>query len=168
MHTSPQHHEAPALSQAFAAMAGELRALAEAAKARGSVALFQALILFTLVQILLTLEAMILAWEQGRLHLPPVPQPRAITPRPATTRHRPRAAAPHTRTRSRRKPPAAMQALPAPARPAQPGPSPTPIIGITGHAMPARALMGAQHRPRFSKPAFLAAPTRAYFITYSK
>ena len=47
----PQPPEAPtALSQAFAALAGELRALAGIAKTRGPTAILQALILLALAE----------------------------------------------------------------------------------------------------------------------
>ena len=84
-----QHMEAPpSPAQAFNAMAGELRALARAlAATRDPVALAKALILITLVHILLTLEDMALAWQEGRLATAPAhaPQPHAAS-RPATVR----------------------------------------------------------------------------------
>ncbi len=144
----PQPPEAPtALSQAFAALAGELRALAGIAKTRGPEAILQALILLALARIVLTLHAMVLDWEQGRL---PALQPPA-TPRPTTAR-RPHAPSPRARTRSSTQP-YSVQA--APAR--------FPRI-FTPHP----AKISAPASPRFSKPAFPPAPTHAHFITISK
>ena len=144
----PQPPEAPtALSQAFAALAGELRALAGIAKTPGPTAILQALILLALARIVLTLHAMVLDWEQGRL---PALQPPA-TPRPTTAR-RPHAPSPRARTRSS-------------ARPYSPQAAPPrlPRIGTPQHAK-----LSAPASPYFSKPAFPPAPTHAHFITIQK
>jgi hypothetical protein len=79
MNTIPQPNEAPALDQAFKALAGDLRAHAGALVREWAIsALFQALILLTLARILDTLEAMVRDWKEGRLPaLPPTPARRA-------------------------------------------------------------------------------------------
>ncbi len=144
----PQPPEAPpALSQAFAALAGELRALAGIAKTRGPQAILQALILLALARIVLTLHAMVIDWEQGRL---PALQPPA-TPRPTTAR-RPHAPSPRARTRSSAQPYSQQAAPPQ-----------LPRIGTPQHAK-----LSAPESPYFSKPAFPPAPTHAHFITLSK
>ena len=144
----PQPPEAPtALSQAFAALAGELRALAGIAKTRGPEAILQALILLALARIVLTLHAMVIDWEQGRL---PALQPPA-TPSPSTARHT-HAPSPRARTRSSARP-HSLQA--APPR--------LPRI-FTPH--PAKISVPAS--PRFSKPGAQPAPTHAHFVTLSK
>ncbi len=144
----PQPPEAPtALSQAFAALAGELRALAGIAKTRGPTAILQALILLALARIVLTLHAMVIDWEQGRL---PALKPPA-TPRP-TTSMRPHAPSPRARTRSSAQPYSVQAAPPQ-----------LPRIGTPQHAK-----LSALASPFFSKPASQPAPTHVHFITISK
>ena len=74
-HETP-HQEAPAsLADGLAAIARELRAMAQAQQAEaGIAAAMHAAVLCLLVSFLVRLADMAEAWQQGRLTLPPAPQ----------------------------------------------------------------------------------------------
>ncbi|MCX7376137.1 MAG: hypothetical protein NTY94_05305 [Alphaproteobacteria bacterium] len=162
-HAQPQ--EAPSSpAQAFAALAGELRALASAiAATRDPVAIAKALILLALARIILTLETMALAWQEGRLTLPPVPRP--LSTRLAcgerltyarTAPRRPRARPPIQRAPAR----TARTTLPHPIQSPRAAPKHPHPIPIAAPPHP--------HPPQFRKIAFHAfKPTHAYFIALS-
>ena len=164
-HAQPQ--EAPSSpAQAFAAMAGELRALASAiAATRDPVAIAKALILLALARIILTLETMALAWQEGRLTLPPVP-------RPLATRLARGERATYARTTPRR-PRARSPLKPAPARKARatlPRPIPAPDAAPRHyqHPTPIAARRTPNHPPFRKIAVHASTPTHAHFVTISQ
>ncbi len=163
-HETP-HQEAPAsLADGLAAIASELRAMAQAQQAEaGIAAAMQAAVLCLLVSLIMRLADMAEAWHQGRLTLPPTPTPATrytLSTRPDSLHRLARLA---RRVASRRTPQAATQPArpPAPSRASVPTPASEPYTG------PAPAL----RRPAplaFSKPAQAAAPSHVHFVTMSK
>ena len=100
------HTEAPAsLADGLAAIAGELRAMAEAQRTEaGFAALMHAAVLFLLAGIVASLVEMVGAWQQGLLQ--PLPPARPRTPRaraqtPASVSARPHSARPDSARRPR-------------------------------------------------------------------
>jgi hypothetical protein len=168
MNTIPQPNEAPALDQAFKALAGDMRAHAGALVREWAIsALFQALILLTLARILDTLEAMVRDWKEGRLPaLPPTPARRAPARRPRartrtsgarTSRARTSGTRPASARPTHARPPAATRPAPARVRPSLPLARPRHAPACRAHASPTPA--GLQ------KPAWRVAPPRALFVT---
>ena len=166
-HETP-HQEAPAsLADCLAAIARELRAMAQAQQAEaGIAAAMHAAVLCLLVSMLVRLADMAEAWQQGRLTLPPAPNP-AVRYQPST---RPNALHRLARLARRvassratvRAPHAAATTVHAPAPPAN-RPTRPPELRLR----PAQLL----RRPApltFSKPAQAVAPTHAQFVTISK
>ena len=175
MNQETPHIEAPpSLADGVAAIARELRAMADAQVTEARVAaVMQASIVALLVGILLRLEAMIRDWQQGRLTLPPLPAPAsryAASTRPDSL-HRLARIARAARRRARAASPAPTPAgTPSRApqattpRPHSARPAPPPGAG------PARPLFPAPRRPApfaFSKPALAAAPSHVVFVTNS-
>ena len=128
-HETP-HQEAPAsLADGLAAIARELRAMARAQQAEaGIAAAMHAAVLCLLVSFLVRLADMAEAWQQGRLTLPPAPNP-AIRYK-LFTRPRPR---PNPRAR------------PRPLGPASPRPRPNRTPDLPRPC-------AAPHPPRFQNP----------------
>lgn len=164
------HNGAPAsLADGLAAIAGELRALAEAQRAEaGFAALMHAAVLFLLVGILARLGQMVLAWQQGRL--PPRPHARPAHRRAHRATAHPIAhpeSARRIRTPGPRRP---RTHLPVPAESAIPAhASHPPASRHPGPGLhPARRL--APGRPcagTLSKRAFAVEPLRALFVAIS-
>ena len=164
-----QHQEAPAsLADGLAAIARELRAMAQAQQAEaGFAAAMHAAVLCLLVSMLVRLADMAQAWQQGRLTLPPLPTP-AIrytrSTRPDSLHRLARLArriADRTRARALQVP--AQPARPPAPRAARATPAPQPYLGP--------AVAPALRRPTpasFSKPALAAVPSHAYVVTISK
>ena len=172
MNQETPHTEAPpSLADGVAAIARELRAMADAQVTEARVAaVMQASIVALLVGILLRLEAMIRDWQQGRLTLPPLPAPASLyvaSTRPDSL-HRlariARAAPRRARAASPAPTPAGTPSRAATPRPHSARPAPPPGAG------PAIPLCPAPRRPApfaFSKPALAAAPSHADFVTIS-
>ncbi len=163
-HETP-HQEAPAsLADGLAAIARELRTMAQAQQAEAGIAsAMHAAVLCLLVSILVRLADMAEAWQQGRLPGLPTPTIRYTHSTRPDSLHRlarlARRIAHHRATV--RAPHATARTVPVPApranRPTRP---------------PERRLRPAQHLrrpspPAFSKPAQAAAPTYVHFVTLS-
>jgi len=162
-HETP-HQEAPAsLADGLAAIARELRAMAQAQQAEaGIAAAMHAAVLCLLVSFVVRLADMAEAWQQGRLTLPPAPNPAIrykLSTRPDSLHRLARLA---RRVAGRRAPKAATK----PARPPAPSWASVPTPASEPYTGPAPALRRPAP-PAFSKPAQAAAPTHAYFVTIS-
>jgi hypothetical protein len=166
-HETP-HQEAPAsLADGLAAIARELRTMAQAQQAEAGIAsAMHAAVLCLLVSILVRLADMAEAWRQGRLTDLPAPTP-AIrytrSTRPDSLHRLARLARRIAERKRARTPQVAAQPVRAPAhRPGRLAPAPEP------HLRPALA----QDLPRpaptaFSRPAQAAAPTHAHIVALS-
>ena len=153
------------LADAFAALAAELRARAQAGTGQGADAVWHALILLGLARVLWVLEAMVRHGRATRTapaahHLLAAAYPRAAVRRPLTARLR-------ADWRSFRRPPRVpaapllpSRAHPAPRRHPQPGLRPRAHLRL----VPSRAARPVPHPPAFSKRAFPAAPRRALYV----
>ena len=160
------HQVAPAsLADGLAAIARELRAMAQAQTAEaGIAAAMHAAVLCLLVSILVRLADMAEAWQQGRLTLPPVPTPALRYTRSTRPDSLHRLARLAHRIASRR----ALQVPAQPARPPAPCRASIPTPASQAHPGPIHA--PAVRRPaslRFSKPVQAAAPNHAPFVTIS-
>ncbi len=161
--------EAPAsLADGFAAIARELRAMADAeASAAGVAAIMHAAILALLASILFRLEAMFLDWQQRRASQPRLSRYRRST-RPDSLPRLARLASRIARRRESARPAARLPATVLPAAP--PRARPTPRPAQTHHPVSRPAHLPVLRRPAppaFSKPAWAFAPSHAAFVTIS-
>ena len=147
-HETP-HQEAPAsLADGLAAIARELRAMAQAQQAEaGIAAAMHAAVLCLLVSFLVRLADMAEAWQQGRLTLPPASNPAIrykLSTRPDSLHRLARLA---RRVASRR----ARQTATKPARPPAPSWASVPTPASEPYTGPAPALRRPAP-PRFQNP----------------
>lgn len=150
----------PSLAQAFAAMAGEMRAQADRrAQDWGPVAALHALLLATLARLVGRLETIFLAWQQGQLP----PPARARTPANAA---QPRPHAPHASARRRSQMPGRARTPPAMIPTCRAARATCPrLLPASDHPRPVAhtALSG----PIFSNPDQAPRPCHAIFVTIS-
>ena len=160
------HQEAPAsLADGLAAIARELRAMAQAQQAEAGVAaLMHAAVLCLLVSLLMRLSEMVEAWQQGRLALPPAPTPTVRYTRSTRPDSLHRLARLARRVVQRR---AAVATLPEAAQPRPSIRAPRRPPHATAQPAPLRAWCRTTSLA-LSKPILAAAPSHAHFVTLSK
>ena len=166
------------MAPVFAAMAAQMRAMARGPAVGGPSPVLHALILLALACVIDRLQALVLAWHQGRLTLPPHQAAPVRTPPGrawAALSHRARYQPP-TPT-----PPASSPVEPAPPEHREPALRPgtersalrAPMVriadrgGAMSHPVPIKAFLCRLDAPRFQNPVSAAAPSCVLNVTYT-
>ena len=158
------------MAPVFAAMAAQMRAMARGPAVGGPSPVLRALILLALACVIDRLQALVLAWHQGRLTLPPhraapvrTPPGRAWAALSHRARYQPHTPTPPAAPRSDDPKPALRPAAEQPAHPA-PRVRIADQAGAISHPVPIKAFCGHLGAPRFQNPVSAAAPSCAFII----